>query len=85
MLNELSNTMPVFLASNAIYPISLMPGWLRTVSSLNPLTYQVDAMRSLMTTGVKPEFGLPFDFLILTVITGILIIIAGRLYPRMAV
>ncbi|HET7289772.1 MAG TPA: ABC transporter permease, partial [Thermodesulfobacteriota bacterium] len=78
-------TMPVFFASNAIYPISLMPDWLRTVSSLNPLTYQVDAMRSLMITGVKPEFGLPFDFFILTVITGILIIIAGRLYPRMAV
>jgi len=78
-------TMPVFFASNAIYPIALMPGWLKTVSSFNPLTYQVDAMRSLMITGVKPEFGLAFDFFILTVVTGILIIIAGRLYPRMAV
>jgi ABC-2 type transport system permease protein len=78
-------TMPVFFASNAIYPLSLMPGWLHTVSLFNPLTYQVDALRSLMIKGVRPEFGLAFDILILTVITVVLILIAGRLYPRMAV
>ncbi len=37
-------TMPLFFASNAIYPLSLMPGWLRAVSRVNPLTYQVDAL-----------------------------------------
>lgn len=78
-------TMPVFFASNAIYPISLMPVWLRTVSSFNPLTYQVDAMRSLMIKGVSPEFGLTFDFAILAAVTAALIVLAGRLYPRMAV
>ncbi|MFI5323210.1 MAG: ABC transporter permease [Thermodesulfobacteriota bacterium] len=78
-------TMPVFFASNAIYPISLMPVWLRTVSSFNPLTYQVDAMRSLMIKGVSPEFGLTFDFAILVAVTAALIVLAGRLYPRMAV
>lgn len=78
-------TMPVFFASNAIYPISLMPGWLRTVSSFNPLTYQVDALRSLMIQGVKPEFGLAFDFGILAVIFAALVLLAARLYPRMVV
>ena len=78
-------TMPVFFASNAIYPLSLMPGWLRTVSLFNPLTYQVDALRALMIKGVRPEFGLAFDFAVLTVITVVLVLIAGRLYPRMAV
>lgn len=29
-------TMPIFFASNAIYPINLMPGWLKTISTLNP-------------------------------------------------
>jgi hypothetical protein len=29
-------TMPLFFASNAIYPISIMPGWLQVVSRLNP-------------------------------------------------
>ena len=40
-------TMPLFFAGNAIYPLSLMPGWLRNVSRINPLTYQVDALRAL--------------------------------------
>ena len=34
-------TMPLFFASNAIYPISMMPGWRKVVSHLNPLTYEV--------------------------------------------
>jgi len=41
-------TMPLFFASNAIYPIASMPGWVRTAANLNPLSYQVDALRSLM-------------------------------------
>src|SRR4029077_19856928 len=40
-------TMQLFLASNAIYPLTLMPSWLRVVARGNPLTYQVDALRSL--------------------------------------
>ena len=38
-------TMPLFFASNAIYPIALMPRWLQVVSHFNPLTYEVDALR----------------------------------------
>jgi ABC-2 type transport system permease protein len=38
-------TMPLFFASNAIYPISIMPVWLQTISQANPLTYEVDALR----------------------------------------
>jgi ABC-2 type transport system permease protein len=33
-------TMPLFFASNAIYPISLMPTWLQIISHINPLTYE---------------------------------------------
>jgi ABC-2 type transport system permease protein len=44
-------TMSLFFASNAIYPISTMPGWLQAISRGNPLTYEVDALRSLMVIG----------------------------------
>lgn len=44
-------TMPLFFASNAIYPISLMPSWLQAIAVANPLTYAVDAMRALLLTG----------------------------------
>jgi ABC-2 type transport system permease protein len=40
-------TMPIFFSSSALYPISLMPNWLKIVALLNPLTYSVEALRSL--------------------------------------
>ncbi|MGX8007516.1 ABC transporter permease [Mesorhizobium sp. ORM8.1] len=76
-------TMPIFFASNAIYPIDIMPGWLRTISLANPLTYQVDALRALMLIGGQSKFGLAVDCLVLGVTFALLVAIAARLYPRM--
>ena len=75
-------TMPLFFASNAIYPLSMMPSWLRAFSRFNPLTYQVDALRRLMVVGGTTSFGLPVDFLVLAIAFVLLIAIAARLYPR---
>jgi ABC-2 type transport system permease protein len=77
-------TMPLFFASNAIYPISIMPGWLQVVSRLNPLTYEVDALRTLMLTGKSSAFGVAMDMGILTMITVLLVATAGWIYPRIA-
>jgi ABC-2 type transport system permease protein len=41
-------TMPLFFASNALYPIDVMPGWLRWLSAINPLSYEVNALRALL-------------------------------------
>src|SRR5262245_32117421 len=54
-------TMPIFFASNAIYPISLMPHWLQVIARLNPLTYEVDALRALMLAGGASLYGLGLD------------------------
>ena len=35
-------TMPLFFASNALYPVALMPGWVRAVALINPLSYEVE-------------------------------------------
>ncbi|MGC8849567.1 MAG: ABC transporter permease, partial [Candidatus Bathyarchaeia archaeon] len=43
--------MPLFFASNALYPIQLMPPILREFSTFNPLSYVVDAVRGLLITG----------------------------------
>ena len=40
--------MPLFFASSALYPLSIMPRWLRIVARVNPLTYEVHGMRQLM-------------------------------------
>jgi ABC-2 type transport system permease protein len=44
-------TMPLFFASNALYPTQLMPNWLQIISFINPMSYAVDALRILMITG----------------------------------
>jgi len=76
-------TMPIFFASNAIYPIDLMPPWLRAVAHANPLTYEVDGLRALMLEGGASAFGLVADFGVLLGTTAVLLVIAARLYPRM--
>ncbi|ADU51788.1 ABC-2 type transporter [Thermaerobacter marianensis DSM 12885] len=75
-------TMPLFFASNAIYPLSLMPGWLHGVARVNPLTYQVDALRGLMIRGGASQFGLGWDLGVLALALAVLVAVASRLYPR---
>lgn len=75
--------MPLFFASNAIYPISIMPSWLQLLSRLNPLTYLVDALRSLMLAGQIESYGLLTDFAVLVGVTAVLVTLCGRLYPRL--
>ncbi len=75
-------TMPLFFASNAIYPLSVMPGWLRTLSSGNPLTYQVDALRALMIPGARSAMGLGVDFAMEAAVFAVLVGIGSWLYPK---
>ncbi|HEY7940524.1 MAG TPA: ABC transporter permease [Candidatus Limnocylindrales bacterium] len=77
-------TMPFFFASSAIYPVSSMPAWLQVVARVNPLTYMVDGIRGLMVVGGTSEYGLPLDAAVLVAGLTILIVIASRLYPRLA-
>ena len=76
-------TMPIFFASNAIYPLTLMPEWLRIVALANPLTYVVDGLRALMIQGARSEFGLATDIVVLVAAMSVAFVIAARLYPRM--
>ena len=77
-------TMPLFFASNAIYPTDIMPGWLKVVSHLNPLTYVVDALRTCMLAGSTSVFGLSFDYVVILVTTTVLVLAGAKLYPRLA-
>jgi ABC-2 type transport system permease protein len=77
-------TMPLFFASNAIYPIDMMPGWLRVVARGNPLTYLVDALRALMVQGGQSAFGLVTDVGVQVAALVLLVVIAARLYPSVA-
>ena len=76
-------TMPLFFASNAIYPISIMPGWLKVISYINPLTYEVDALRSMMLLRGVSDYGIALDFGVLLAVMILLTTIAAHLYGRM--
>jgi ABC-2 type transport system permease protein len=78
-------TMPLFFASNAIYPIALMPHWLQVLSHLNPLTYQVDALRCLMLVNGVSNNSFALNCAVLVLATSILTFICARLYPRLAI
>jgi ABC-2 type transport system permease protein len=77
-------TMPLFFASNAISPVAIMPGWLQVIAHSNPLSYEVDTLRTMMLAGGTSTTGLGWDFLILFVVTIALVMIGARLYPRVA-
>jgi len=47
-------TLPLLFASNALYSVSIMPGWLQAVAKVNPLTYLVEMLRQLLV-GVGPD------------------------------
>jgi ABC-2 type transport system permease protein len=63
-------TMPLFFASNALYPVDLMPGWLRGISRGNPLSYEVEALRGLLI-GTSTNLWLDFAVLVGSALAGI--------------
>ena len=77
-------TMPLFFASNAIYPIALMPAWLQAIAHANPLSYEVDALRALMLVGASSTYGVGLDLGVLLLATTALVLLGGRLYPNVA-
>ncbi|WP_274912787.1 ABC transporter permease [Streptomyces sp. WZ-12] len=63
-------TMPLFFASNALYPVAVMPGWLQAISKVNPLSYQVEALRGLLL-GTPSHLALDFAVLVGAAAAGI--------------
>ena len=47
--------MPIAFMSTAFVPVALMPGWLQAVNDWNPISYVIEAMRSLMTVGFEGD------------------------------
>jgi ABC-2 type transport system permease protein len=74
-------TLPLMFASSAYFPITQMPQWLQTVASINPISYAIDAVRTLMIFS-DGFAGLPFDFLYVglfaAVITAICVVLSWR-------
>lgn len=72
--------MPSYFLSGALFPLTSSPKLLQMISQINPLTYGVDALREVMLG--ESYFGLGLDFLILSSVTLILLIIGSYLFTK---
>jgi len=61
-------TMPLFFASNAIYPLAIMPTWLQLVARVNPLSYVVDLLRGYLVDGNVSNAPLAWAVLLIAVL-----------------
>jgi ABC-2 type transport system permease protein len=73
--------MPLFFASSALYPLSLMPGWLHVIARINPLTYEVQGLRQMLV-GVGGAGEVWLDFLVITGFLLVMLAAATRAYPK---
>lgn len=58
---------PLFFLSGALFPVTNLPSWLRIIVAINPISYSVDALRSIIL-GIT-SYGLTLDFAVLIVFT----------------
>jgi ABC-2 type transport system permease protein len=79
--------LPLFFLSGALFPVSgsSVPSWLQTASNFNPLTYGVDALRTIILGGSwqpGPLYPLYFDLLVICVFDVVMIIVGTLAFNR---
>ena len=76
-------TLPVLLLSGVLLPLSLAPGWLRAVATLNPLSHAVDAARALFNEQLGDP-SIPRALAILGALALVALVVASRSFNRAA-
>jgi ABC-2 type transport system permease protein len=75
--------LPLFFLSGALFPLDRVPGWLRSVSAVDPLTYGVDALRITILKGTwTPLFPLQYDLLALVAFDAGMIVVGTLVFSR---
>ncbi len=46
--------LPLMFTSDAMMPKSFLPDWMQNIAKINPITFGIDGMRGLITTGFDP-------------------------------
>jgi ABC-2 type transport system permease protein len=79
---------PLWLVSGALFPLAGASGWIRIFMRLNPLTYGVEALRSLLYPGAETSFPLPTAIAVLALFSllmfGLALLMANRRSTRPA-
>lgn len=74
-------TLPLLFASNALFPIAVMPGWLAVIARLNPVTYAVEPIRELVIHGWNWGRILP-GLLIIIVLALLFMLLSQAIFQR---
>lgn len=72
--------LPIFFLSGALYPLNNLPKVFSAITSIDPLTYGVDALRTTLI-GVA-HYGIAIDAAVLAILATILLFIGSRLFAR---
>jgi ABC-2 type transport system permease protein len=75
--------MPLFFLSGALFPLQGAPKALEIIAKMDPLTYGVDGLRGTLI-GVS-QFGLATDFLVLSILTGLILVLGAYLFSKIEI
>ncbi|MFN8497288.1 MAG: ABC transporter permease [Anaerolineae bacterium] len=75
------------LASGVYYPVSVLPGWLQTISRVSPATYTLEGVRAALLDGASvqsltPIIGLLIVIGLVTIPLGVVIFQWGERYAK---
>jgi ABC-2 type transport system permease protein len=74
---------PLWLLSGALFPLNGASGWVRLLMRINPLTYGVAALRSVLFPGSSAgDLPLGSSLLILTIFTSVIFVVAFVMVSR---
>jgi ABC-2 type transport system permease protein len=75
--------MPIFFLSGALFPLGNLPAALTALTSIDPLSYGIDGLRSMMIN--VSHFGATVDAAVLCVAAAIFLIIGAHLFSRIEI
>ena len=75
--------MPLFFLSSALYPLEGIPKALEVITTLNPVTYMVDALRLLLTN--HSHFSLERDLAVITATFILAVVFAVNRFNRIEI
>jgi ABC-2 type transport system permease protein len=75
--------MPLFFLSGALFPFQGLPKALGIIVKFNPLSYGVDGLRGTLINSF--HFGLAIDFLVLSIITAVFLVIGSYFFSKIEI
>ncbi len=75
-------TMPLFFLSNGIFPLSVLPNYIKDITYFNPLSYGVDGLRITLVGASSGTFPLWLDLLAMVISSVVMVGIAAYAFNR---